>query len=131
LGSMPVSYRDDFRTLFHLLDFGCSAAVECGRSGMTPWRCIKSVTFWHSNHFNFTRAADACNVTQPSLTRAIKQLEQEFGGELFRRERPNVRLSDLGQIIIPHLQQVYDEPMLPVALQRRLTRTARSSCGLE
>src|SRR6266849_2465388 len=25
--------------------------------------------------FNFTRAADECNVTQPSLTRAIKQLE--------------------------------------------------------
>ncbi len=24
---------------------------------------------------NFTRAADECNVTQPSLTRAIKQLE--------------------------------------------------------
>src|SRR5258707_14046128 len=28
---------------------------------------------------NFTRAADACNVTQPSLTRAFKQLEAELG----------------------------------------------------
>ena len=28
---------------------------------------------------NFTRAADECNVTQPSLTRAIKQLEAELG----------------------------------------------------
>ena len=37
---------------------------------------------------NFTRAADECNVTQPSLTRAIKQLEAELGGDLFRRERP-------------------------------------------
>ena len=35
---------------------------------------------------NFTRAADECNVTQPSLTRAIKQLEAELGGDLFRRE---------------------------------------------
>ncbi len=26
---------------------------------------------------NFTRAAEECNVTQPSLTRAIKQLEAE------------------------------------------------------
>ncbi len=34
---------------------------------------------------NFTRAADECNVTQPSLTRAIKQLEAELGGDLFRR----------------------------------------------
>ena len=37
---------------------------------------------------NFTRAADECHVTQPSLTRAIKQLEGELGGDLFRRERP-------------------------------------------
>ena len=36
---------------------------------------------------NFTKAAEKCNVTQPSLTRAIKQLEDELGGDLFRRER--------------------------------------------
>ena len=34
---------------------------------------------------NFTRAAEECNVTQPSLTRAVKNLEAELGGELFRR----------------------------------------------
>ena len=38
---------------------------------------------------NFTKAAETCNVTQPSLTRAIKQLEEELGGDLFRRERPH------------------------------------------
>ena len=37
---------------------------------------------------NFSRAAEECNVTQPSLTRAIRQLEDELGGNLFRRERP-------------------------------------------
>jgi len=37
---------------------------------------------------NFTRAADECNVTQPSLTRAIKQLEAELGGDLFRVSAP-------------------------------------------
>ena len=35
---------------------------------------------------NFTRAADQCNVTQPSLTRAIQKLEEEFGGLLFKSE---------------------------------------------
>src|SRR5438874_2288146 len=29
---------------------------------------------------NFTKAAEKCNVSQPSLTRAIKQLEGELGG---------------------------------------------------
>src|ERR1700756_1300383 len=35
---------------------------------------------------NFTKAAERCHVAQPSLTRAIKQLEEELGGALFRRE---------------------------------------------
>src|ERR1700739_3659484 len=57
---------------------------------------------------NFTRAAEECNVAQPSLTRAIKQLEEEFGGDLFRRERPHVQMTELGQSMAPMLQQCYD-----------------------
>lgn len=57
---------------------------------------------------NFTRAADECNVTQPSLTRAIKQLEAELGGDLFRRERPAAQLTELGQRMHPLLKQCYD-----------------------
>lgn len=56
---------------------------------------------------NFTKAADDCNVAQPSLTRAIKQLEAEFGGDLFRRERP-VQLTELGQRMHPLLQQCFE-----------------------
>jgi DNA-binding transcriptional LysR family regulator len=56
---------------------------------------------------NFTRAADECNVTQPSLTRAIKQLEAELGGDLFRRERPT-QLTELGQRMHPLLNQCYE-----------------------
>jgi DNA-binding transcriptional LysR family regulator len=54
---------------------------------------------------NFTRAAEECNVAQPSLTRAIQQLEEELGGDLFRRERKLSHLTDLGQRM---LQQCYD-----------------------
>jgi DNA-binding transcriptional LysR family regulator len=57
---------------------------------------------------NFTRAAEECNVTQPSLTRAIKQLEAELGGDLFRRERPAAQLTELGQRMRPLLKQCYD-----------------------
>ena len=57
---------------------------------------------------NFTRAADECNVTQPSLTRAIKQLEAELGGDLFRRERPAAQLTELGQRMQPLLRQCYE-----------------------
>jgi DNA-binding transcriptional LysR family regulator len=57
---------------------------------------------------NFTRAADECNVTQPSLTRAIKQLEAELGGDLFRRERPAAQLTELGLRMQPLLRQCYE-----------------------
>ena len=53
---------------------------------------------------NFTRAAEECNVAQPSLTRAIKQLEAELGGDLFRRERPQAQLTELGTRMVPLLR---------------------------
>ena len=55
---------------------------------------------------NFTRAAERSNVAQPSLTRAIKQLEEELGGALFHRERANTHLTELGRTLKPYLEQV-------------------------
>lgn len=55
---------------------------------------------------NFTRAAEKCNVSQPALTRAIKKLEEELGGPLFRRERNRTHLTDLGQVMREHLGRV-------------------------
>lgn len=56
---------------------------------------------------NFTRAAEICGVTQPTLTKAIKKLEEEFGGPLFRRERHLTHLSDLGLLLRPHMEALY------------------------
>lgn len=55
---------------------------------------------------NFTRAAEASNVSQPALTRAIQQLEHELGGPLFHRERQNTHLSELGKMMLPYLEQI-------------------------
>jgi len=60
-----------------------------------------------ANTLNFTRAAEECNVTQPALTRSIKQLEEELGGELIRRERNHSHLTELGRRMVPLLQQCY------------------------
>jgi DNA-binding transcriptional LysR family regulator len=58
---------------------------------------------------NFTRAADACNVTQPALTRAIQKLEEELGGLLLRRERSLTHLTDFGRLLYPQLKKVHDD----------------------
>ena len=60
---------------------------------------------------NFTRAAEECHVAQPSLTRAIRQLEGELGGDLFRRERPHAQITELGQRMLPLLRQCYDSAL--------------------
>jgi DNA-binding transcriptional LysR family regulator len=65
---------------------------------------------------NFTRAAEECNVAQPSLTRGIRQLEGEFGGDLFRRERPHAQLTELGHRMMPLLRQCYESALSARAL---------------
>ena len=59
-----------------------------------------------AEELNFSRAAQKCEVSQPSLSRAIKSLEAELGGDLFRREGKNTHLSELGQMVRPHLEMV-------------------------
>jgi DNA-binding transcriptional LysR family regulator len=56
---------------------------------------------------NFTKAADHCGVAQPSLTKAIQKLEEELGGPLFCRERNLTHLTDLGRLMRPHLDAVF------------------------
>ncbi|WP_422367309.1 LysR family transcriptional regulator [Pelagibius sp.] len=60
-------------------------------------------------HRNFTHAASASNVSQPSLTTAIKKLEDELGGALFVRDRAGCRLTALGKLMQPRLRKVCDE----------------------
>jgi molybdenum-dependent DNA-binding transcriptional regulator ModE len=55
---------------------------------------------------NFTRAAKRCGVSQPSLTNAIKRLEQTLGGPLFHRDRRNIELTELGRVVKPYLEQL-------------------------
>src|SRR5690606_35092679 len=71
---------------------------------------------------NFTRAAEECNVAQPSLTRAIRQLEGELGGDLFRRERPHAQLTELGQRMLPLLRQCYESAVSARALAQAIKK---------
>jgi DNA-binding transcriptional LysR family regulator len=69
---------------------------------------------------NFTRAAELSNVSQPALTRAIKGLEDEFGGDLIRREGRLSHLTELGQRMLPLLQQCYESAASAKALAKQV-----------
>ncbi len=83
-----------------------------------------------TRHLNFTRAAEECHVAQPSLTRAIKLLEEELGGELFRRERNLSHLTDLGMRMQPLMQQCYDSALNAKSLATSLKSGAVAPLAL-
>lgn len=65
---------------------------------------------------NFTRAAEACDVSQPALTRGIKLLEQELGDELIRREGRLTHLTELGVRLLPMLRQCFESALAAKAV---------------
>jgi len=69
-----------------------------------------------SETLNFTKAAERCNVAQPALTRAIKTLEIELGGELLRRERAFSHLTELGRRMVPMLRGCYETALAAKAV---------------
>ncbi len=71
---------------------------------------------------NFTRAAIECNVSQPSLTKAVQKLEEEFGAPLFRRERARTHLTEMGKAMLPHLQRSFDAAQAAKQMARGLGR---------
>lgn len=75
-----------------------------------------------AEELNFSRAAEKCNVAQPSLSRAIQLLEAEFGGKLFHREQRHTHLSDLGKMIRPHLENVYNATIKAKELSRDIAK---------
>src|SRR2546421_3831951 len=78
-----------------------------------------------AQELNFSRAAEKCNVSQPSLSRAIQQLEGELGGQLFHRERQLTHITDLGQMVRPHLETVYNAAVEAKKLSQDLSQLKR------
>jgi len=54
---------------------------------------------------HFSRAARRCGISQPSLTNAIRALEDELGGPLFHR-KPSIVTTALGRLLRPHFKAV-------------------------
>lgn len=58
---------------------------------------------------HFRRAADACNVSQPTLSAAIAQLEQELGVLLVERGRRFQGLTRAGEVALAHARRILAE----------------------
>jgi LysR family transcriptional regulator, hydrogen peroxide-inducible genes activator len=58
---------------------------------------------------HFGRAAEACHVSQPTLSVAIRKLEEELGVQLFERGSVEVSVTPVGQKVVEQAQRVLEE----------------------
>ncbi len=58
---------------------------------------------------HFGRAAEACFVSQPTLSVAIRKLEEELGVRLFERGGPEVGVTQVGQQVVEQAQRVLEQ----------------------
>lgn len=59
-----------------------------------------------AKHQSFTKAAQALHVTQPTLSKMVKNLEQEMDVSLFDRSSRKVRLTDAGEVVFIQAQKI-------------------------
>ena len=59
-----------------------------------------------SAHLNFTRAAEACFVTQSTLSAGLKELEDNLGVQLVERDRQSVLMTPVGRDIAARARDV-------------------------
>jgi DNA-binding transcriptional LysR family regulator len=58
---------------------------------------------------HFGRAAELCSVSQPTLSVAVKKLEDELGVILFERGKNEISVTPVGERVIEQARRVLDE----------------------
>jgi DNA-binding transcriptional LysR family regulator len=79
-----------------------------------------------SEHRHFARAAQACHITQPALSNALRALEKEFGTPIVKRARSYAGLTPEGERVLGAAQRMLHEHVL---LQQELASSASQPRG--
>lgn len=77
-----------------------------------------------AEELHFGRAAQRLHMSQPPLSRQIRQLEDMLGVSLFERDRTGVRLTVAGQALVPHARRT-------VAQAETAINAARAAAGVD
>lgn len=62
---------------------------------------LKQLHYFKSvvDHMNYSKAAENLHISQPSLSNAIKKLEQEMGSPLLERNTRKIQLTEAGEVL--------------------------------
>ena len=69
-----------------------------------------------AEELHFSRAAQRLSISQPPLSVAIRQLEEELGAQLFERTSKEVRLTAAGKHLRVQAQDIMEQAGLPEGL---------------
>jgi DNA-binding transcriptional LysR family regulator len=78
-----------------------------------------------AEELHFKRAADRLMITPPPLSKQIRLLENELGGQLFERDYHNVRLTPLGEKLLGPARDILDRVDDLKAMASRITNGAK------
>src|SRR5690554_4224262 len=105
-----------------------SAGTVAARTSCAPEPCyhLAAMTLTELKYIvavarerHFGRAAEACFVSQPTLSVAIKKLEEELGVVLFERGGAEVSVTDVGLRVIAQAQKVLEEAAMVKEIARQ------------
>ena len=58
---------------------------------------------------SFSRAAERCQIAQPSLSQQVLKLEEDLGAKLFDRLGRSIRLTEAGRAFLPHARSILEQ----------------------
>lgn len=81
---------------------------------------------------NVTHAAKKCHVSQPSMSRGVRKLEEELGDDLFSRDPSGVRLTLFGEEMRPYFRDMLalEEELVERAKSRKVERSLTLNVGI-
>jgi LysR family transcriptional regulator, benzoate and cis,cis-muconate-responsive activator of ben and cat genes len=99
----------------------------------TNERLVSDMELRHLRYFvavaeelSFTRAAEKLRIAQPSLTRQIKDLEEEIGARLLDRTKKQVKLTNEGECLLARAKRLLGDSLEMVESVREVSRQAAS-----
>jgi LysR family cyn operon transcriptional activator len=83
--------------------------------------------FYHvARSGSISRAAESLYITQPALSRAVRQLEDEMGCSLFHRTPKGVKLTPEGSLLYTYIEQAFN---FITAAEKKIADTRNLLCG--
>ncbi len=79
-----------------------------------------------ARHGTLVKAADALHISQPTITRTMKNIEEYFGVKLFERSKNRIRLNGTGEKAVEHAEKVLDAARQMMASVREYDRSLRT-----